>query len=105
MIPKTCSNRMLCWLRDYADQERKPPSIEEIEQAANFRVKGALARCLLALREVAVLHLAHLSQTRGVSPETLVKEMQAAHGFDDGDGPMIVCTPAEALNVLRGAMK
>lgn len=105
MIPKTTSNALLGWLRDYADSQRKPPSVEEIETAANFRVKGALARCLLALREVAVLHLAGSVGASGVTADTLVKELQAAHGFDDGDGPMIVCTPQEALHVLRGAMK
>lgn len=90
------------------------PSYEEIGEALGVASKSGVHRIVAALVEMGKLRkvgrrMRCLELPEGTSPsariaQKLVGALVAAHGFNDGDGMVIACTPEECLAALQAAL-
>jgi hypothetical protein len=92
-------NPIIKAMQDYVDRFGHAPGIDVIEALGNFREAGGLTRILTALQSVAETY--RLAKIAPAAPESVVRNIIAKHGFDDGEGMMVVMTEAE----LRAALK
>lgn len=102
----------LDYVRKHILQHGFPPSYEEIaahlklaSKSGIFRLLRSLVRQGLILQDPVVARGITLPVTTLPTVETIVSELERAHGFDDGDGTVIVCTPEELRATLAKALR
>lgn len=71
-------------------------TVRDVEGLANFRERGGVTRLCAAL-------IALSDAYRG-APLAARDALEKAHGFNDGDGPLIVGNPDEVLATITKAL-
>jgi len=118
MIPNAPRTPLLHWIARYCADTKRSPTFDEIERAANFRVRGGLGRCLEALEEVGQLQLAESSKWPGVAQtattatnatRTVWSDAQARGDLFPPDEPgqvgTIIITQAQLRESIRKALE
>lgn len=95
-------SELLQKIRARAKNSGTAPSPADIEEMANFTQRGGLARCLAALRAVAVEHL-----EKGAFPCDRLAEhlMERLESVDDGEEPRIYVATATELRKALASFK
>lgn len=63
--------------------------------------EGKIKRIPSVARSIDIVRAPHTPRELA---EILTKELEQAHGFDDGEGVVIACTVAECLRTLKAAL-
>lgn len=101
---------LLALIRSYVDRHNQTPGANQIYAAVDFRKPGGIGRLCAALEAVAEEHLA---DRNSIPPDQMDREtlasrlseaLRTAHGFDDGDGELIVGSPADVRRILFEAL-
>lgn len=102
----------LDYVREHIRKHGFPPSYEEIaaqlkltSKSGIFRLLRSLMRQGLIVQEPYVARGITLPVTTLPTVETIASELEKAHGFDDGEGIVIVCTPEELRATLAKALR
>lgn len=74
-----------------------PLTVQDVERLANFRERGGVTRLCAAL-------IAFAEAYRAI-PEKVRDALDTAHGFNDGDGQLIVGNPDEVLTTITKALR
>lgn len=108
--------KLLNFIRAFVAEHEFSPSYEEMATFMGFAAKSAIHRLLKCLERGGHVRMIR-NVARSVTPVhrapavpdvamagTLTNAVVDAHGFDDGEGLMIVCTPKELRQALLAAL-
>ncbi len=100
----------LDWITAFITKNRYSPSYEEIGAALGLKAKSGVHRIVVALEEQhKITRVPNRERSIEIMPRHagtaagIVGVLEKAFGFDDGEGVIIACSPAEAMKALRGA--
>lgn len=92
---------ILAGLRDFVDARKAVPSLGEInDNIIDFRRAGGIARCRSAFQALAE-NYRNRQVSRAETIKAVTERLTKVHGFDDGEGMLIIVSPEQFAAFLQ----